>query len=133
MRSFLVPEPDLIFRDKTTCADPRVGLINYKPNGLEHDNLRIPIGIIGSKKSINAANDFLSLLQYSIEGVIYPNSNIRSIDFPGLYQDGPLGFYFERDNNYCQEISQQDIDKVVDKTNRKERIIEFSNQIEQML
>ena len=65
MRSFLVPEPDLIFKDKTTCADPRVGLLNYKPNGLEHDNLRIPIGIIGSKKSINAAIDFLSLLQYS--------------------------------------------------------------------
>jgi len=133
MRSFLVPEPDLIFIDKTTCADPRVGLLNYKPNGLEKENLIIPIGIIGSKKSINAANDFLSLLQYSIEGVTFPNSNIRSVDFPGLYQDGPLGFYLEKDDTYCQEISPQDIDKIVNMTNRKERIIEFSKQIEQIL
>ncbi|TKJ23920.1 MAG: hypothetical protein CEE43_01790 [Promethearchaeota archaeon Loki_b32] len=133
MRSFLVPEPDLIFRDKTTCADPRVGLLNYKPNGLEHNNLRIPIGIIGSKKSINAAIDFLSLLQYSIEGVTYPNSNIRNLDFPGLYQDGPLGFYMEKDDNYCQEISSQNIEKILNIANRNERIVEFSEHIKQIL
>ncbi len=133
MRSFLVPEPDLIFKDKTTCTDPRVGLLNYKPNGLELENLKIPIGIIGSKKSINAASDFLSLMQYSIEGVTFPNSNIRSVNFPGLYQDGPLGFYLERDDNYCQEISPHIIDKIVNMTNRKKKIIEFSNQIEQIL
>lgn len=133
MRAFLVHEPDLIFKDKFTCADPRVGLLNFKPNGLESENLKIPIGIIGSKKSINSAADFLSLLQYSIPGVIFPNSNIRSIDFPGLYCDGPLGFYFEKDDNYCQEISPHNLDKILNMSNRKDRIIEFSTQIEQIL
>ena len=39
MKSFLIPEPDLIFRDGNTCVDPRVGLLNYFPNGLESPNL----------------------------------------------------------------------------------------------
>ena len=133
MKSFLIPEPDLIFRNGSTCADPRVGLLNYKPNGLEKTNLKIPVGIIGSKKSINATIDFLFLLQYSMSGVQNPNSNIRSVDFPGLFQDGPLGFYLEKDDNFCQEISPQNIEKIINLTNRKERIIEFSKQIEQIL
>ena len=132
MRSFYIPEPDLIFKDGKTCADPRVGILNYRPNGLPYENFEIPIGIIGSKKSKNHATEFLNFLEYSIEGKLFPNSNIRSVDFPGLYQDGPLGFVFKIDKNYCQEISDDKIKKIFNFTSRKDAIKEFTNEINQI-
>ncbi len=133
MKSFYVPEPDLIFKDGKTCTDPRIGLLNYQPNGLPNKNFEIPIGIIGSKSSKNRAIDFLNFLKYSIEGKMYPNSNIRSVNFPGLYRDGPLGFYFKIDNNYSQEILDYKIENIIDSSSRKEAIILFANEITQIL
>jgi len=133
LKSFYIPEPDLIFKDGKTCVDPCVGILNYRPNGLPYENFEIPIGIIGSKKSINHAKQFLSFLKYSIEGKIFPNSNIRSVDFPGLYQEGPLGFIFKIDKNYCQEVSDDNVNNILDINSRKDAIKEFSNMISQIL
>lgn len=133
MKSFYIPEPDLIFKDGNSCADPRVGLLNFYPNGLPYENLELPIGIIGSNKSINHAKEFFNILKYSIKGKLYPNSNIRSVDFPGLYKTGPLGFIFKIDENYCQEISEKSISKILNFKSRKDSIIEFSNEITQIL
>ena len=133
MKSYYIPEPDLIFKDGNTCADPRVGILNYRPNGLPYENFEIPIGIIGSKKSKNHAIQFLNLLGYSIEGKLYPNSNIRSINFPGLYQDGPLGFIFKIDDNFCQEIPTNTINRIINLDSRRDAIVEFSNEITQIM
>ncbi|MEJ2249275.1 MAG: hypothetical protein P8Y97_06390 [Candidatus Lokiarchaeota archaeon] len=110
-----------------------MGILNYLPNGLSETNQKIPIGILGSSRSYNDAIDFIQLLSHSIPGNTYPNSNIRSIDFPGLYENGPLGFQFELDQNYCQKIDQEEIEKILDISNHGDRIIRFSHLIEQIL
>jgi len=103
----------LIFKGRNTCSDPRVGLLNFGPNGLPDSDLCIPVGIIGTRESKNLAKAFITRLQYAIDGNFYPGSNVRSIDFPGLYQNGPLGYYFSIDENLCEEISDDVVNEIL--------------------
>ena len=133
MKSFYVEEPDLIFRNGKTCSDPSVGLLNHGPNGLLTENFEIKIGIIGSRKSKSIAINFLNRLQYSISGKEYPGSNVRSINFPGISQNSPLGFYFTIDENFCEEIDDSSIDEILNLDSQVESIVAFSNKIKQAM
>jgi len=133
IKTFYVEEPNLIFRNSKTCSDPCVGLLNYGPNGLISENFEIKIGIIGSRSSKSKATLFLNRLQYKITGKEYPGSNVRSIDFPGIYQDSPLGFYFTIVEDFCEEINDSSIEEIINADNQKESITIFSEKIKQAM
>ncbi len=120
MKCFYIPEPELIFKGRNTCTHPKVGLLNFGPIGLSDNELRIPVGIIGTRESKNLAKTFLTRLQYAIDGNYYPASNVRSIDFPGLHQNGPLGYYFSIDENLCEEISEDLVNEILNKNDQRD-------------
>ncbi|MHA1381471.1 MAG: argonaute/piwi family protein [Candidatus Helarchaeota archaeon] len=133
MDTFRIPEPDLYFRDGKPCIDPKVGLLNFGPNGLNEDNSEIFIGLIGSRSSNQKARKFMNRLRYQIAGEYVPNSNIRGIDFPGVDERQPLGFYYTIVKEFCEIISDDDINSILEKEKRKERVLAASKAYQQAL
>lgn len=82
IRSFYVPEPNLIFANKNRFKDPRGGLYLFGPYGQYGDasvvNLTANAGIIGTSKSISKVLDFFDYLHNRI-----PASDEDSVDFLG--------------------------------------------------
>ncbi len=129
MKHFFIPEPDLLFKNSNKCPDPRIGLLNFGPSGLEETAIEIPIGIIGSHKSIDNTKQFIDYLKYKIEGKYYPNSNVRNYFFPGVSKNNNFGFFFRIRDDYIQEIPDHTIKHIIEKNNRTDRIISFANEI----
>jgi len=112
MKPFFVEEPNLFFRNGKECVDPRVGLLNFGPNGLVEKNHEIALGVIGTRKSIMDVQYFFKRLRYDIPGVAYENSNVRSIDFPGVDKGSPLGYYFRFEDTFIQQLPDEFISKM---------------------
>lgn len=107
--------------------------MNFGPNGSKEDNIEIEIGIVGSRSSIRRTKEFLNRLQYKILGETYPDSNVRSVDFPGLYQNGPLRYYFTVVDDYCEIIPDEIITNILNRNSRNERMIEITEAFHQTL
>ena len=128
MKPFLVEEPNLFFRNRNECVDPRVGMLNFGPNGLDKKDHEITLGVIGTRKSIINTKDFFNRLKYDIPGKYYENSNVRSIDFPGVDKGYPLGYYFKFDENYIQHLPEDTIAKLNSDETKSEKIKHIGEQ-----
>lgn len=130
MKSYFLNEPDLIFSNFQPCCDPRVGLLNFAPYGLE-EPIKIPLGIIGTKHSVLMAKNFLNRLKFHIPGVRNEKSNTISIDFPGNYSGGPLKYEFELSEENCILIDDELKKKILEQESRWKSIITLADIIEE--
>lgn len=116
IRSFYVPEPNLIFANKNRFKDPRGGLYLFGPYGQYGDasvvNLTANAGIIGTSKSISKVLDFFDYLHNRI-----PASDEDSVDFPGLGLDGKLRFDIHFDEQWQETIDRANFDECKSKNN----------------
>jgi len=133
MNTFYIEEPQLFFKDGNPCVDPKVGLLNFGPNGLNEENAEISVGIVGSSLSIKYAQQFLDRLKYYIPGEKILASNVWGIDFPGVDKDLDLGFYFSVREDCCEKISDDVIDKIVNLSNQEDMITETAITFRQAL
>lgn len=121
----LLPEPELFFGGNNKCIDPQVGLLNYGPHGGSSGerpkSILINAGVIGTDKSINACKTWLERLKYRINAEETRPTDYKGIDFPGLNEDGPLGFEIGIDENCVSTIDNKFV-RSLESLSRKERI-----------
>lgn len=128
MKVLRLEEPELYFGGDKTCLDPQVGLLNYGPHGgtrtgkERSQKVTIRAGIIGTTRSINAANAFLSRLTHRISSEAASSEDYKGIDFPGLGLEGPLRFEILVDANCVLRIGRNFVRELSAKADRKERI-----------
>ncbi|MFW9994935.1 MAG: Piwi domain-containing protein [Candidatus Odinarchaeota archaeon] len=112
-KPLLLPEPRLFFGGNNSNIDPKVGLLNYGPNGPygtgEIGTLILKIGVIGTPASIYTCKQFLKYLENPIAGKIDKKSNVYSIDFPGISAKSPLKFELKINHSRIEEIPQSEI------------------------
>jgi hypothetical protein len=126
----LLDEPELYFDQDRKCLDPQVGLLNFGPHGgantgkKDKQKISIRAGIIGTGRSIDTVNAFLSRLTHRISASEAHSSDYKGIDFPGLGLEGPLGFEILVDQNCVLKINREFVRDLSGKANRKDRIRE---------
>lgn len=125
MKVLRLEEPELYFAENEKCLDPQVGLLNFGPHGGaeigKEQKVTIRAGVIGTTRSINAANAFLQRLTHRIPAEETSSTEYKGIDFPGLSLDGSLRFEIAVDDNCVQRLDREFI-RQLSKKNRKERI-----------
>jgi len=128
MKVLRLDEPELYFAEDKTCLDPQVGLLNFGPHGgtktgkEQKQKVTIKAGIIGTTRSINAANAFLSRLTHRISAEEASSKDYKGIDFPGLGLESPLRFEILVDENCILRIERDFVRALSEKLDRKERI-----------
>jgi hypothetical protein len=128
IRILRLEEPELYFNQDKKCLDPQVGLLNFGPHGgantgkKEKVRISIRAGIIGTGRSIDTANAFLSRLTHRISATEAHSKDYKGIDFPGLGLEGSLGFEILVDQNCVLKIDREFIRQLSVKKDRKERI-----------
>jgi hypothetical protein len=119
-------EPELYFGGNRKCRDPQVGLLSFGPYGgadiNREEKISIKAGIIGTTRSINAANAFLKRLNYRISAEVKSSKEYKGNDFPGLGLNSPLRFDILVDDNCVLKID-RDFVRSLSKLGRKDRII----------
>jgi hypothetical protein len=132
LSSFYVPEPYLIFANKTRFKDPKGGLFLFGPYGQYADAKHVKItanaGIIGTSKSIGDLLDFFNHLHNRI-----PANSIGGIDFPGLGLGGKLRFDVEFDEQWQETIDKSNLDECEEIDKRTDKAIYFLNLIDERL
>jgi hypothetical protein len=119
-------ESELYFGGNEKCRDPQVGLLNFGPHGGaeigKEQTFSIKAGIIGTTRSINAANAFLQRLNNRISAETKSSKEYKGIDFPGLGLNGPLRFEILVDDNCVLKIDRRFV-RELSKLERKDRIV----------
>ncbi len=128
-----IPEPFLYFNNNKKCIDPKIGLLKHGPNGLTEDNQEIQLGVVGSINSIIETKLFLNRLENGIQGVEFPDTRIRGIDFPGVDKGLPLGYYFKFDEAYSESIPNDILTLMNSDEKRTVKITEAAKAFEQAL
>lgn len=119
----ILPESKLFFGGNQSTIDPKVGLLNYGPYGLnDNDPITITAGVITTNRYLDNLRNWLDLLSYRIEGRNILDSDVRGIDFPGLSKDSPLRFELKIIDSAIETISKEDLVRALKSENRKERI-----------
>lgn len=118
-------EPKLLFGRGREAIDPRMGMLAHGPSGLDVESgerRRIRAGAIGMYGALAQLRRFLD----ELSGVISPGRDAAEkpwkLEFPGLGQDGPLGFDIVLDKRAVLPISEKEEASVLASGNRKERI-----------
>ena len=110
LSSFYVPEPYLLFANKSKFKDPKAGLFLYGPYGQYADakfvNITTNAGVIGTSKSIGDLLDFFQNLHQKI-----PASSAGGVDYPGLGLNGRLRFEIEFDEQWQETIDKSDLEE----------------------
>ena len=128
MKVLRLEEPELYFAEDKKCLDPQVGLLNFGPHGgtktkkEQKQKITIKAGIIGTSRSINSANAFLSRLTHRISAEAASSKDYKGIDFPGLGLESPLRFEILVDENCILKIERDFVRELSTLLNRKERI-----------
>jgi hypothetical protein len=121
-------EPELYFSEDKTCLDPQVGLLNFGPHSgtktgkEQRQRVTIRAGIVGTTRSINAANAFLSRLTHRISAEAASSEDYKGIDFPGLGLESPLRFEILVDENCILRIERNFVRELSREPDRRERI-----------
>ena len=135
MKVLRLEEPELYFAEDQKCLDPQVGLLNFGPHGgtktknEAKQKVTIIAGIIGTSRSINSANAFLSRLTHRISAEEASSKDYKGIDFPGLGLEGPLRFEIVVDENCVLKIDRDFVRGLSNFLERKERIRLCSSRI----
>ena len=94
LKSFYVPEPDLIFANKMRFKDPKAGLFLFGPYGQLSDGRGVDIiansAVIGTSKSISNLINFFNHIHNRIAA-----GSVGGVDFPGLGLNKRLRFDVE--------------------------------------
>lgn len=133
MNPFYINEPELFFKDGNSSIDPRIGLLNFGPNGLSDRNRVIKLAIFGDKITRIHTQQFLNTLKYRIPGQQDDKSNIRSIDFPGVRENGPLQFYFDLDIDLLPSIQDSKMQEILSYDHRWQSIDAFITLFDEFL
>ncbi len=87
-RASLVPEPNLVFGHGELCPDPKAGIFSFgppSPSGSAPTPASIRLGIVGSKKTVEALQSWLSKCTHPIAS-LQPGTFSR-VEFPGFRKD----------------------------------------------
>jgi hypothetical protein len=128
MKVTLLEEPELYFAESQKCLDPQVGLLNFGPHeGTKTKKKRkqkvtISAGIIGTSRSINSVNAFLTRLTHRISAETTSSKDYKGIDFPGLGLESPLRFEISVDENCVLKIERDFVRGLSAIPDRKGRI-----------
>lgn len=130
-----IPEPRLLFGNKGTALDPRIGLLNFGPNGLDaqQNNIKIQVGAIGSFAALTQLQSFLGKLMHALAAPVNTFDKPWRVDFPGLGINGLLGFEFELKREAVQPITDKEETKALATMDRYERINRVLNLYETKL
>ncbi|MGC1120011.1 MAG: hypothetical protein WBA22_02855 [Candidatus Methanofastidiosia archaeon] len=119
----ILPEPKLFFGNYKSTIDSKVGLMNFGPYGPSSVSpIAVTAGVISTNESLELLRDWLERLSYRIEGRSIPDSNVRGIDFPGLFKGGPLRFEMRIDDAAVETISRHELSNALSSQDRRERI-----------
>lgn len=125
LRTHYAEEPLLLFGNHGTAVDPRVGMLNHGPNGLdEHlwQSRVIRVGAVGSFGALTMLRGFLVKLRQAWAAPANTMEKPWKVHFPGLGVNGPLGFEFELDRTAVQSITEQEENEALSSEDRRERI-----------
>lgn len=121
----ILPEPKLFFGNNESTIDSKVGLMNFGPYGPSSSApspITITAGVISTNGSLDLLKAWLERLSYRIEGRDIPDSNVRSIDFPGISKESPLKFEIRIIDSAIEIISRRELSNALNSPSRKERI-----------
>jgi len=126
----IIKESNLFFGNNRATIDPKVGLMKYGPYGiLETDFTPITItaGVIATDEYFDNLKIWLERLSYRIEGRTIIDSDVRSIDFPGINKESPLKFEIKILDSAVETIKKEELSKALESDDRKERILKIFN------
>ena len=126
LESKIIRESNLFFGNNHPTIDPKVGLLNYGPYGIPDSDfspITISVGVISTSEYFENLKTWLERLSYRIEGRPIPDSDVRSIDFPGINKESPLGFELKILDSSIEIITKQELLKALQSEDRKERIL----------
>ncbi len=130
--SYYVPEPDLLFANKSRFKDPKVGLYLNGPYGQYADgsvvNVTANAAIIGSSQSISDLIAFFNHLHNRI-----PANSAGGVDFPGLGLEGKLRFDIHFDEQWQETIDKTNVEECKLKGKRTDRVLYLLNLIDERL
>ena len=115
MNTTLIQEPELQF-GTGRHIDIRFGIANYKPLDYR-DQLApksIPLGIIGTEKSISELRAWLDLCAQGVDAKVSDQPNLF-VRFPGFGPDSPFDSRFVFDARLERQLSSRDLPKHVDR------------------
>lgn len=119
----ILKEPELFFKNGNSLIHPKVGLMKYGPyGGITEGQEKIKAGVISTYEYYEKLKWWLKKLESPIEGKDVSGSKIRSIQFPGLSEESPIGFELEIQNDAVELISKEKLNEALGEKSRKERI-----------
>jgi len=124
----IIKESNLFFGENQSTIDPKVGLLKFGPyrsSELDNSPLTITTGVISTNEYFENLKTWLERLSYRIEGRVIPDSDVRSIDFPGINKESPLRFEIKILESSVEIITKSELSKVFEIDNRKERILKI--------
>lgn len=131
MKSTLIFEPNLFFKNNGACINPKIGLLKYGPYGRfskgNDEPLIIRAGVISTKKTLMIFQKFLKELKTPKSDYNYTEMDIF---FPGVSIDSRLNFEIKIDESCIENIPEQEINSLKE-LKRKQRIKRIFNVYEQ--
>jgi len=125
----ILEESNLFFGGNNSTIDPKVGLNFYGPYGSfgpeSGKSITIKAGVISTFESLNLLKIWLNTLKHRITGRIIEDSDVRSIDFPGISSESPLNFEIHLVESAIENISKEDLEKALSSESRDERILKI--------
>lgn len=113
-------EPELEFGDQHHHPDPRLGLVEAGPLQPPLGEV-IRVGVVGSAKTVESTQNFLSTVLAGIKGKTEKHPNLHP-DFPGLGNLNPFRCRFDIPENSTITISQSKIDAIAKEPNHQKAV-----------
>ena len=118
--SKIFEEPELEFGDQHHHPDPRLGLVEAGPLQPPLGEV-IRIGVVGSAKTVESAQKYLSDVTMGVKGKTEKHPNLHP-DFPGLGNQNPFRCRFEIPEGATAALSQSRIDKIIKEQNHEKAV-----------
>jgi len=119
-RTCIFPEPELEFGDKFHHPDPRLGLLQAGPLQTNLGDA-IRIAVVGSSKTVDDTQRFMTLIQDGISGKTDRHPNLHP-DFPGLRNQNPFRCRFEIMEAASGILSKAQIDQIAKEPDHKRAV-----------
>src|ERR1700688_2976934 len=102
-------EPDLVFRGRHRCVDPRTGLASYGPYGVARqvESRQVRVGIVGTPEAIDNSLNLLEEISLSIE----QDANIDCVlhpSFPGMNSQEPFRVHLVTQSQWHRRLHKTD-------------------------
>ena len=138
LRCFYIEEPELIFGNEGRSIDPKAGIMAFGPYHLPSQKTprpeKITLGIIGDKKAVELAREWLERCKHQIKGK--PDNPYLFPDFPGFNRENTFRCELEVPEFLIRIIKEDEIKKVVKIPDIHERIYEaaqlYVNEVESL-